>query len=34
MLFGRSQSKWFDPESKTIKKITKSTVMLVMEILR
>jgi hypothetical protein len=34
MSFGMSQSKWFDPKGKAKKKITKSTVMLVMEILR
>jgi hypothetical protein len=34
MSFGMSQSQWFDPKGKTKEKITKSTMMLVMEILR
>jgi hypothetical protein len=34
MSFGMSQSKWFDPKGKTKEEITKSAIMLVMEILR
>jgi hypothetical protein len=34
MSFGMSQSKWFDPKGKTKVKITKSIMMLVMEILK